>query len=44
LKGLVRQVGGMNYVAVREEQADYKVKTVQAENIDFVEAGLQDEE
>ena len=26
LKGLVRQVGGMNYVAVREEQADYKVK------------------
>jgi DNA processing protein len=26
LKGLVRQVGGMNYVAVREEQTDYKVK------------------
>jgi DNA processing protein len=26
LKGLVRQVGGMNYVAVREEQAEYKVK------------------
>jgi DNA processing protein len=25
LKGLVRQVGGMNYVSVREEQADYKV-------------------
>jgi DNA processing protein len=25
LKGLVRQVGGMNYVAVRDEQADYKV-------------------
>lgn len=24
LKGLVRQVGGMNYVAVREEQAEYK--------------------
>jgi DNA processing protein len=24
LKGMVRQVGGMNYVAVREEQADYK--------------------
>jgi DNA processing protein len=24
LKGLVRQVGGMNYVAVREEQADYQ--------------------
>ena len=24
LKGLVRQVGGNNYVAVREEQADYK--------------------
>ena len=23
LKGMVRQVGGMNYVAVREEQADY---------------------
>jgi DNA processing protein len=23
LKGLVRQVGGMNYVAVHEEQADY---------------------
>jgi DNA processing protein len=27
LKGLVRQVGGMNYVAVREEQAEYKVET-----------------
>lgn len=26
LKGLVRQVGGMNYVAVREEQPEYKVK------------------
>jgi len=26
LKGLVRQVGGMNYVAVREDQAEYKVK------------------
>ena len=25
LKGLVRQVGGMNYVAVREDQAGYKV-------------------
>ncbi len=25
LKGLVRQVGGMNYVAVREDQAEYKV-------------------
>jgi len=25
LKGMVRQVGGMNYVAVREEQANYKV-------------------
>jgi DNA processing protein len=25
LKGLVRQVGGMNYVAVREEQVEYKV-------------------
>lgn len=24
LKGMVRQVGGMNYVAVREAQADYK--------------------
>ncbi|MDP2994105.1 MAG: DNA-processing protein DprA [Anaerolineales bacterium] len=24
LKGLVRQVGGLNYVAVREEQAEYK--------------------
>jgi len=24
LKGLVRQVGGMNYVAVREEQAEYR--------------------
>jgi DNA processing protein len=23
LKGMVRQVGGMNYVAVRESQADY---------------------
>jgi DNA processing protein len=26
LKGMVRQVGGMNYVAVREEQAEYKAK------------------
>jgi DNA processing protein len=25
LKGMVRQVGGMNYVAVREEQSDYLV-------------------
>ncbi len=25
LKGMVRQVGGMNYVAVREEQSDYMV-------------------
>jgi len=25
LKGLVRQVGGMNYVAVREEQSDYQI-------------------
>jgi len=23
LKGMVRQVGGMNYVAVREAQGDY---------------------
>jgi DNA processing protein len=28
LKGLVQQVGGMNYVAVREEQSDYKVKNI----------------
>lgn len=26
LKGLVRQVGGMNYVAVREEQSEYKAQ------------------
>jgi len=26
LKGLVRQVGGMNYIAVRDEQAEYKIK------------------
>ncbi len=25
LKGMVRQVGGMNYVAIREQQADYKL-------------------
>ena len=25
LKGMVRQVGGMNYVAVREEQSGYSV-------------------
>jgi DNA processing protein len=25
LKGMVRQVGGMNYVTIREEQANYKV-------------------
>ena len=24
LKGMVRQVGGMNYVAVREVQSEYK--------------------
>jgi DNA processing protein len=27
LKGMVRQVGGMNYVAVREEQAEYGSET-----------------
>lgn len=27
LKGLVRQVGGNNYVAVREEQAIYKTES-----------------
>ncbi len=27
LKGMVRQVGGMQYVAVREEQADYNIHT-----------------
>jgi len=26
LNGLVSQVGGMNYAAVREEQVEYKVK------------------
>jgi DNA processing protein len=31
LKGMVRQVGGMNYVAVREEQADYNVDTLNGE-------------
>jgi DNA processing protein len=25
LKGMVRQVGGMNYVAVREEAAEYQL-------------------
>jgi DNA processing protein len=25
LKGMVRQLGSMNYVAVREEQGDYKI-------------------
>ena len=25
LKGMVRQVGGMNYVSVREEQSEYEV-------------------
>jgi hypothetical protein len=25
LKGLVRQVGGMNYVVVHEEQSEYRV-------------------
>jgi DNA processing protein len=24
LKGMVRQVGGMNYVAIRDDQASYK--------------------
>jgi DNA processing protein len=31
LKGMVRQVGGMNYVAVREAQADYKVNSLNGE-------------
>ena len=31
LKGMVRQVGGMNYVAVREAQADYNVNTLNGE-------------
>ena len=30
LKGLVRQVGGLNYVAVREEQAGYEVAPISA--------------
>jgi hypothetical protein len=25
LKGLVRPVGGMNYVSVRENQSDYRI-------------------
>jgi hypothetical protein len=25
LKGMVRQVGGMNYVAVREVQSNYRI-------------------
>jgi len=25
LKGMIRQMGGMNYIAIREEQADYKL-------------------
>lgn len=31
LKGMVRQVGGMNYVAVREAQADYNVNSLNGE-------------
>lgn len=31
LKGMVRQVGGMNYVAVREVQADYNVNSLNGE-------------
>lgn len=31
LKGMVRQVGGMNYVAVREVQADYNVNHLNGE-------------
>jgi DNA processing protein len=31
LKGMVRQVGGMNYVAVHEAQADYNVNTLNGE-------------
>lgn len=31
LKGMVRQVGGMNYVAVREAQADYNVNPLNGE-------------
>lgn len=31
LKGMVRQVGGMNYVAVREVQADYNVNPLNGE-------------
>ncbi|MEW6287496.1 MAG: DNA-processing protein DprA [Chloroflexota bacterium] len=31
LKGMVRQVGGMHYVAVREERADYNVNTLNGE-------------
>jgi hypothetical protein len=26
LKGLVRQVGGMNYIAAREARAEYRVE------------------
>ncbi len=31
---MVRQVGGMNYVAVREEQGDYRVGTETGEHVD----------
>ncbi len=34
LKGMVRQVGGMNYVAVREEQGTYQVDTETGKHVD----------
>ena len=34
LKGMVRQVGGMNYVAVREEQGTYQVDTETGKHTD----------
>jgi DNA processing protein len=38
LKGLVRQVGGMNYVATREEPAEYQAEPPQAEGAAAVKA------
>ena len=34
LKGMVRQVGGMNYLAVREEQGNYQLGTETGKHVD----------
>ena len=39
LKGMVRKVGGMKYVAVKETRAKYQVEIIRLEEVDQVQEG-----